>query len=138
VKPLIVIACLLAIPALAHSQTLYKCAEGGKTIYQPTPCSGSGSVVKNWDTQTREQQLEAENRALREELGRRRQAQEFSQPPRQAFGRTQGDLRAERANSQDCREATRSYDNEAFSQSSTHSTLASKRRAVDVACGTGF
>jgi hypothetical protein len=137
-KPLIVAALFAAVVTPAGAQSLNKCTDArGKIVYQDAPCAGSGSTVKNWDRPTREQELEAENRALREQLNRR-QAQESYQPSPRAPGRTRADLRAEQSNSQACRDATRSFENASFSQSRTYSSMQTARRAMEAACGMGF
>jgi|GEM_PF-6016186 len=138
-KILIAIALCAALSAHAQAQlSLNKCVDAdGRITYQSVPCGSSGTAVRNWDRQTREQELEAENRMLREELNKR-QAHDAYQPPPQAVGRTRNDLRAERANSQECQQATRSYQIEASSLSKTYGSVQAKRRAMDAACGMGF
>lgn len=134
-KPLIV-AALLAVAAPVAAQSLNKCTDAsGRVTYQAEPCPGRGTTIRGPDRPTREQQLEAENRMLRDQL--QRQSQGYAPSPR-APQRTRADLRAERANSQECREATRSFENASFSQSRTWSSVEAARRAMDAACGMGF
>jgi hypothetical protein len=139
-RPILVLISLLLIASAAHAQT-YRCTKaGGGITYQDTPCAvgDKKAVVEAQGGPSREQQLEAEVAALKAQRDVDRREAEAQRSTQPVVGRTRSDLRAELANSQECRQATRSYENEASSIARTPATVQSKKRSMDAACGLGY
>ena len=61
-------AVLLLLPALAFGQSMYKCTEGGKTVFSERPCGQSAQEVKTINDVTPASQAQARVSAARQRV----------------------------------------------------------------------
>lgn len=115
-----------------QAQTVFRCVEDrtGKISYSNVPCHGTNS---GREISVRENSLDtsgAREQALRRELNDlRSRVQAMEQAPAAPAPV------ANRMDSEECRQARRSYDIEAGSMTQTKSTVEAKRSAMYGACG---
>lgn len=131
-RTLVVALLLGSTIAAAHAQTVFRCIEDktGKISYSNVPCHGANS---GREISVRENSLDtsgAREQALRRELNDlRSRVQAMEQAPAAPAPV------ANRMDSEECRQARRSYDIEAGSMTRTKSTVEAKRSAMYGACG---
>ncbi|GAB2898792.1 hypothetical protein GCM10027046_30950 [Uliginosibacterium flavum] len=121
-----VIACFMTVMGSANAQ-VFKCIENGKVTFSEISCTGNSTgseiavrpnVIDS--SESREQVLSKQVQDLQSELSQR-------QPPAVAV--------EDKANSSACKQATRSYENEAGSVRNDLELIATKRSAMFIACG---
>ena len=136
---LVALAAFAALHALPSDAQVFRCTDQrtGKIAYSDTPCQGgtTGGAVR-----IQENTLDTSNsreRALRRELQELRQRMNSYElnSDRSAYGRTEADLQAERADSRACEQAKRSLEIESGSMTRSQSSVNAKAAAMRSACG---
>ncbi|WP_298928610.1 DUF4124 domain-containing protein [uncultured Ramlibacter sp.] len=134
--PALIAFTTLLLPAMAQAQ-VFRCTNAaGQTEYMDAPCAGGKGRTVEVDQNTlpgqagREQVLKDENERLRNAQAANQRNAAADVP----LGRTEADLQAERANSYECKRATRSYEVAASSIHSWRNTEP-EELAMYSACG---
>lgn len=136
---LIAFAAIAALNGLPADAQVFRCTDErtGEVAYSDIPCSkgtsgGAANIRENTlDTSgSREQALRQEIRELRQ-----RMESYEENTARPAYGRTESDLQAERADSRECQQAKRSLDIEAGSMTRNKASVEAKAAAMRSACG---
>lgn len=139
-QKLILLAILATLHALPASAQVFRCidAGSGRVTYSDVPCQddkAGGAVIIQQNTidtsGSREQALRHELRVLQQRMD----TYENTTTTRPAYGRTEADLQAERANSLECEQAKRSHYLEASSMTRTQASVEAKAAAMRSACG---
>jgi hypothetical protein len=132
-------AAVAALHALPADAQVFRCADErtGRIAYSDAPCQGStsGGAVRIQENTL--DTSDSREQALRRELHELRQRMDSyeTNSDRPAYGRTESDLQAERADSRECQQAKRSLEIESGSMTRSKSSVEAKAAAMRSACG---